>query len=76
MRPEHQELHGGNDTRTVCKVQSQGTPELALVIRHGQEQWHPVLCESTKVGPLQYDTFSVPSDDPMFSLIGPIIIFF
>jgi hypothetical protein len=46
------------------------------VIRHGQEQWHPVLCESTKVGPLQYDTFSVPSDDPMFSLIGPIIIFF
>jgi len=36
MRPENQELHVGNDTHMLCKVQSQDTPELALVIRHGQ----------------------------------------
>ena len=33
MRPGHQELHVGNDTHTLCKMQSQDTPELVLVTR-------------------------------------------
>jgi len=62
-------LHGYWYPCILLRTQKyQRTPKLTSVMRPGHQELH--------VGNDTHTLFSVPSDDPMLSLRGPIIVFF